>query len=102
MTKKYWHDWQQRVGETKNIYKFYLYGDGTVRRLSYGGILYEHNGDNLLSAKFHGDAIDLVIERRKLCYDFANRSSHYHVENEYLTLHRKEIGRVEFIKHNTV
>ena len=97
MTKKYWNDWQKRVGETKNIYEFWYYNDGKVRRLSYCGVLSEYSGDSLLSAKFHGDAVDLVIERKRNV--FKNRSVHCNVENEYLTLHRKDIGRVEFIQY---
>jgi hypothetical protein len=44
-----------------------------------------------LKASFHGDAVDLIIER----HGWAN--GHHIVENEYLTLHRTEIKNIEFI-----
>jgi len=99
MTKKYWNDWQKRIGETKNIYRFWFYNGVKVGLLSCTGILSEFSGDALLKADFHGDAVDLVIERRREVFDFKTRSYHYHVKNEYLTLRREEIGRVEFIKY---
>ena len=89
MTKKFWNDWQKRVGETKNIYLFWFHPDGYRRKL-YGGVLCELIGDVLLKADFHGDAVDLTIERRR----------HKHIENEYITLHREEIASIEFNKAN--
>lgn len=98
MTKKYWNDWQKRIGETKNIYKFWnTYNGG--KRLSCSGILSEFSGDNILSVNFHGDAVDLIIERKIEKFNYKTCSWYQHVQNDYLTLHREEIGRVEFIKN---
>ena len=90
MTKKYWKDWQKRIGETKNIYLFWIHPDGYRRKL-YGGVLSELNGDVLLKANFHGDAVDLVIEKWHNTF-----SKSIHVYNEYITLHREEIASIEF------
>ena len=32
MTKKFWNNWQKRIGETKNIQLFYVYPDGSKRK----------------------------------------------------------------------
>jgi len=94
MTKKYWADWQKRIGETKNIYFSNLkyYGNGFY--CSY--VL--NDNDRLIKASFHGDTVDLIIERHKEVIDWNTRSLKQHVENEYMTLHRNEIESIEF-KH---
>ena len=98
MTKKYWTDWQKRIGETKNIYLFYKHYDSNNNFLWYdkkctSGKLNELAGDKLIKAVFHGDAVDLVIEKWHKTF-----SSHIHVENEYITLHRKDIASIDFNK----
>ena len=100
MTKKFWADWQRRIGETKNIQKFYKfeYSNGTIHiSKSCGRILKDK--DKLIKASFHGDAVDLIIERHTEVIDWNTRSRKQHVENEYLTLHREEIANIEFIKY---
>jgi hypothetical protein len=99
MTKKFWNDWKGRIGETKNIYLFLIYPDG-YRHMRYSGILNECNGDVLLKANFHGDAVDLVIERKTEVINWALRRRQQHIENEYITLHREEIASIEFNKAN--
>jgi hypothetical protein len=98
MTKKYWKDWQKRIGETENIYKFWFYENGSKRKSFNGGEISKRNGDVLLNATFHGNAVDLVIERHKQIFDGNTRSLKQHVENEYKTLHRDEIACIEFKK----
>ena len=90
MTKKYWNDWQKRVDQTKDIYLFIIYSDG-YKHKRFGGMLSHLYGDRLLKADFHGDAVDLIIER---WHRTSTRAMH--VENEYLTLHREEIACVKF------
>lgn len=90
MTKKYWNDWQKRIGETKNIYKFWFYNDGFKRKL-FNGELNALAGDKVSKAYFHGDAVDLVIEKWHNTF-----SKSIHVYNEYITLHREEIASIEF------
>lgn len=95
MTKKFWKDWQNRIGETKNIYlnHFIITFTDKGNRTYYYSILSDvHGEDKLLHATFHGDAVDLIIER----HGWAN--GHHTVENEYLTLHRQEIKNIEFMK----
>lgn len=94
MTKKYWADWQKRIGETKNIYLFSAFHDNAF----YGHYVLDSN-DRLLKASFHGDAVDLIIERHNTVIDWNTRLLKQHVENEYKTLHRNEIASIEFIKY---
>ncbi len=97
MTKKYWADWQKRIGETKNIYLYHfiiITNKDKGNRTYYHSILSSvHGDDKILHATFYGDTVDLVIER----HDWAN--GHYTVQNEYLTLHRNEISSIEFVKY---
>ena len=94
MTKKFWNNWQKRIGETKNIWLFSKY---------YGNAFYGHyllnDNDRIIKTLFHGDKVDLVIERHHTVIDWNTRSLKQHVENEYLTLHRTEIATIEFIKY---
>ena len=94
MTKKYWADWQKRIGETKNIYLFSKYHGNAF----YGSYILNTN-DRLIKATFHGDEVDLIIERHNEVIDWHTRSLKQHVENEYTTLHRTEIASIEFIKY---
>ena len=92
MTKKFWADWQNRIGETKDIELNICVFNKNNTRCYYHSVLSRvHREDKILYAAFHGDAVDLVIER----HGWAN--GHYTVENEYLTLHRNEIKSIEFI-----
>ena len=84
MTKKFWNDWQNRIGETKNIYL----------SKSYYKVL--RDKDKLIKATFHDDAVDLIIERHNWVISYTS-AEHWHIENEYLTLHRDEIATIEFI-----
>jgi len=92
MTKKFWKDWQNRIGETQDIEFNYCVFNKNNARCYYHSVLWHvHGDDKILKASFHGDAVDLVIER----HGWAN--GHHTVENEYLTLHRTEIKNIEFI-----
>lgn len=106
MTKKFWNDWQNRIGETKNIclfLKHYHYYKGNKIFDYYGnkwsGILNDYYGEKILKAEFHGDAVDLTIERHKWVFG-KNCNDHWNIENEYLTLHREEIACIEFHKYD--
>jgi len=92
MTKKFWNNWQNRIGETKNIYlnHFITNGNKTYYNYILSGVYGE---DKILHATFHGDTVDLIIER----HGWGN--GHNIVENEYLTLHRIDINSIEFIKY---
>ena len=92
MTKKFWKDWQNRIGETKNIWLFSKYHGNAF----YGSYVLNTN-DRLIKVTFHEDEVDLIIERHTQVIDWHTRSLKHHVENEYLTLHRTEIANIEFI-----
>jgi len=93
MTKKFWNDWQNRIGETKNIYlNHFITITNKGNRTYYYSILSNvHGEDKILHASFHGDTVDLTIERHSW------ENGHHTVENEYLTLNRTEIANIEFI-----
>lgn len=95
MTKKFWKDWQNRIGETENISLNVCIFNKNNGRYYYHSVLSHAFGydDKILKASFNGDAVDLVIER----HGWAN--CHHIVENEYLTLHRTEIDSIKFIKY---
>lgn len=92
MTKKFWKNWKERVYDTDSIYLFWVhnYKDKEVRHVSRCPIL--SDGEKILNASFHNDAVDLVIERR------SPTMYGVHIQNEYLTLHRKDIARIKFKK----
>lgn len=94
MTKKFWNDWQNRIGETKNIWLFSKYYGN-----AFYGLYVLNTDDHLIKATFHGDAVDLIIERHKWVFG-VNCNDHFHIENEYLTLHREEISSIEFKKYD--
>ena len=89
MTKKFWNDWQNRFGETSQIWILSgWYGKGMAGRRPLLRMR-----DKIINCHFHGDAVDLVIER----YNITGRGTNtIHTENEYLTLHRKEIHSIDF------
>ena len=89
MTKKFWNDWKRRVGETEDICVFTPYGYHTW-------LLGCGSRDKLLKVKFHGDSVDLVIERHNRVFNDDMWNFHDHVENEYKTLHRNDISTVYF------
>lgn len=89
MTKKYWLDWQKRIGETKNI-ELFSYHLGRKMKLH----LLLNRDDRLIKAKFNGDTVDLVIERHMMGLN--SWTIYTHVENEYRRIHREEISNIIF------
>lgn len=87
MTKKFWNDWQKRVGETKEIKGFYICG-------GIGGSLVGYLPFKIISAKFNGNIVDMVLEETS----YNPISGRHHVENRYITLNRKDISTVRFKK----
>jgi hypothetical protein len=90
MTKKFWLDWQKRIGETKQIYGWYENSKGKC----VGGSLVGYLPFKILSAKFNDNIVDLKLEIKSEVWTF--QGIHTHVENKYLTLHREDISTVEF------
>ena len=93
MTKKFWNDWQNRIGETKKIIGWYEESSGKRR---YGGSLIGYWKFKIISAKFDGDTVDLTLEVELDVVDENGWQSR--LENKYFTLNRKEIATVEFYK----
>lgn len=87
MTKKFWKDWQNRIGETKQILGFMPWGEA-------GGSLVGYLPFKIISAKFNGNTVELVLETKSEV--FGKNGNHIHVENKYFTFNRKEISTVEF------
>lgn len=106
MTKKFWNDWQKRIGETKQVYLAYksYFGDRIENRLSYSrdllGYRLDKDGcDEIVSVKFDGNSVHFVISRKTLVTDLASRRGyHYHAENKEISVNRKDIVSVEFFK----
>ena len=101
MTKKFWNDWKCRVGETEEVYlcrpksKWLDYQNSMYYSIH---LLNLNKGERILSYKFKGEDVELVIERKNYVYD-GHGEYHYNVQNEYLTLHRKDIVSVRFKKY---
>ena len=87
MTKKFWKDWQNRIGETKQILGFLPWGEA-------GGSLIGYLPFKIISAKFNGNTVELVLETKSEV--FGKNGNHIHVENKYFTFNRKEISTVKF------
>jgi len=64
MTKKYWLDWQKRIGETRNIELFSVFSHGEYK-MKLGNVLNELAEEKLIKATFHKNTVDLIIERHK-------------------------------------
>lgn len=93
MTKKFWNDWQKRVGETETIYVNY---DGINGKYSYP--LFYPRVSTLISAKFNGNEVELTYDTKTTV--FGRNGIYYHVERTTKTLHRKYISTVEFKINN--
>jgi len=104
MTKKFWNDWRKRVGETKQIYLVYEFFGQKINNLwcargLLGYCLDDDGHDKIISVKFNGDTVDMVIERKRYVTDLSSRRGyHYHTENEYVTFNRKDVITVEFFE----
>jgi molybdopterin-guanine dinucleotide biosynthesis protein A len=95
MTKKFWKDWQKRIGETKNIQLFWFHPDGRKQKLHC--LLNNQAGDRIIKFIFNNNTVALTIERHNTVIDWETRSLKQHVENEYKTINREEIATIEFL-----
>ena len=91
MTKKYWLDWQKRIGETKNIELFNAFSHSEYK-MKLSKVLNESAEEKLIKATFNKNTVDLIIERHR------PKLNGIHVENEYKTLHREDIANIIFKK----
>lgn len=88
MAKKFWLDWQKRVGETDEISIWNK--DKDHSKILY----YPSFGDRLIKATFNGDTVDLIVEVQTIV--LGKNGYHGHSENRYFTLHREDIKTIYF------
>ena len=83
MTKKFWADWQKRVGETKRIYqgRYYFLNN------------YEHP-NRFISFDFSKDTVNIAYE--VLNWVIGPNGGHNHSEIHKITLHRNDITTIKF------
>ena len=94
MTKKFWKDWQKRIGETRDICLFKRsHIDGRTWKSSCGLLGLE---DRIAKVTFHEKSVDLIVERKT--YVFGINGLHIHSENEHLTLNRNDIATIDFLR----
>ena len=97
MTKKFWNDWKGRFGETEQVYYREWYGSN--KNLAFtDGLLNLYRGERILSHKFNGDTVDLVIERKIFVKSTLYHYYRYNAKNECVTLKRKDIVTIDFKK----
>ena len=97
MTKKFWNDWKARIGETEQIYLCSKFTNDN-KRWNSNSLLNLGVGDRILSTEFNKDTVKMKIERKNYVADYSTKGYHYNVQNEYVTVDRKDIVSVEFKK----
>jgi hypothetical protein len=97
MTKKFWNDWKGRFGETEQVYIRRWYGSSKNWAFTVN-LLDLYRGERILSHKFNGDTVDLVIEKKIYVESSTYPYYHYSAKNECVTLKRKDIVTIDFKK----
>lgn len=87
MTKKFWYDWQQRKGETKNAFTNYR-------------TLIQSTKDEIIKLEFDNDRERVYTTILHYYTKLSNGNEHYCKELVNDSFHRTEIKNVEFIKYN--
>lgn len=88
MTKKFWHDWQKRKGDTKNVFANYI-----------NGTLIKNTKDEIKEIEFDNDNDYVYITVLHYYGKFSNGNFHYGKELVRHDFHRTEIKNIEFIKY---
>lgn len=89
MTKKFWKDWQKRVGETEMIYLHY------PNTRHYYSLFYSTVSE-ITFIKFEGEYVNIGLKTKETVV--AKSGIHYHVKNDVRKYHRKDIATVSFYK----
>lgn len=94
MTKKYWKDWQSKKDKTRQV-EYWAYFRDIYRYRKWARSIM--NGDKITDVQFHGDAVDITIERynfefNDVTYEYETR----YVNTEIITLHRNDVKSVYF------
>lgn len=85
MTKKFWKNWQKRIGETRTIWLFYRQENGNP----YKG--YSHYIDGQIqSVSFNGDEVTITT---KISFPTIG---HWVTENRTYTINRNDIKTIDF------
>ena len=94
MTKKFWNEWQTRIGETKTI----VLQNGQIH---FGK---EEYANTLVSAKFTNNTVELVFDTFYVSGKLVNGKvqRRYNKEQKTITLNRAEIKTVEFWQNKTI
>lgn len=95
MTKKFWADWQSRIGETKAIY-IASNVDGNSTKYRYN--IFHRRCDKIIYIHFIGDYVQMTIERESVHFNSRTWSETRHYQNYNYKLHRTEIISVDFFK----
>lgn len=91
MTKKFWSDWQKRIGETKEVYRFHDFHtseDGAHYKGCYDNLL---DGGKIEWCFFHKDKVCLRIKRIQ-----PRLFGRHYVYTERIWLHRTDIATIKF------
>ena len=96
MTKKFWNDWKERFGETKEII---LQKNATVYNTDHiGYVLGRCKKDRIVDAEWHEDSVLLKIERYTISIKNTNEI-HYALMGIFpILLYRNDIYTVKFKK----
>lgn len=86
MTKKFWADWQKRIGETKAI----VFNNGWLHFYS----LFGSQNEFLEKLSFEGDYVTIDWN-----YEYRNLHNHLIRERRTRTVHRTEIKTVLFFQY---
>lgn len=90
MTKKFWNEWQKRLGETKAICRWVYYDNG-CQRFQTHRMVGQDIPNRFLSFDFSGDTVRVEYEVKDLTL-----SGSYHFENRSIVLNRKDIVTIKF------
>ena len=96
MTKKFWADWQKRIGETKEVWrwikwvdKYNIHMEFATKQMSN----YEYP-NRFISFDFSKDKVDITYEVLNRVMD--SNGGHNHSEIHKITLHRNDIKTIKF------
>jgi len=87
MTKKFFRNWQERIGETFVIYVYYQQRD------KYSYCLFNPINSKIRKIKFNGDYV--TIEWNE---EYRSNYGHLHSKYDCKTLHRTQIKTIIFKK----
>lgn len=92
MTKKFFKDWQQRIGETAMVYVYY----GIDKKYSHC-LFYPFNS-KITNVKFDGEYVTIYWDEKNSKFNPKTWGKSYYIGKHSKTLHRTEIETVWFIE----